>query len=134
MERSDPSSGRSRTFRILVVDDVADLRALIKAALEASPHLRVEAEAENGVQAVELAARHKPDLVLLDLAMPVQDGLMSLPQILAASPESKVIVLSAFDRARFEPLALHLGAVGYLEKGGRPDEIVSVAEAALGLP
>jgi DNA-binding NarL/FixJ family response regulator len=133
MERSDPSSGPPQAFRVLVVDDVAELRALIKAALEASPHLHVEAEAENGVQAVELADRFKPDLVLLDLAMPIQDGLMSLPQILAASPDSKVIVLSAFDRERFEPLALHLGAVGYLEKGGRPDEIVAVAEAALGL-
>lgn len=123
----------SRTYAVLLADDVPDLRLLVRMALEASGRFEVVAEAEDGVQAVDLAGWHQPDLVILDLSMPRQDGLESLPQILAASPDSKVIVLSGFQAERLAPAALDMGAVSYLEKGLPPAQLVAAAEEAVGI-
>lgn len=123
----------SRTFSVLLADDVADLRLLVKMALESSPHFQVVAEAEDGVEAVELAELHQPDLVLLDISMPRQDGLESLPKLLAASPNSRVVVLSGFQADRLENVTQELGAVSYLEKGAPPAQLIAVAKAAVGL-
>lgn len=123
----------SRTFSVLLADDVADLRLLVKMALESSPHFQVVAEAEDGVEAVELAELHQPDLVLLDISMPRQDGLESLPKLLAASPNSRVVVLSGFQADRLEKVTQELGAVSYLEKGAPPAQLIAVAKAAVGL-
>lgn len=118
-------------FRVLLADDVADLRYLIKMAFDRTESFEVVAEAEDGIEAVEMAARHKPDLVILDVSMPRQDGLESLPKILEASPKTKVIVLSGFQAERLEKAALDLGAVSYLEKGAPPAELISAAQKAL---
>jgi DNA-binding NarL/FixJ family response regulator len=121
----------SRTYGVLLADDVPDLRFLVRMALEDSGTFTVIAEAEDGVQAVELAGRHKPDLVILDLSMPRQDGLESLPKILATSPRSKVIVLSGFQAERLDPMVRAMGAVSYLEKGLPPAELVAAAKRAM---
>ncbi len=122
-----------RTFSVLLADDVADLRLLVRIALEASPHFVVVAEAEDGAEAVELAGLHRPDLVLLDVSMPRQDGLQSLPKLLAASPASKVVMLSGFRAESLAATAMSRGAVSYVEKGVSPAEIVAAAEAAVGI-
>lgn len=124
----------SGPFDVLLVDDVPDLRLLVKMGLERVPEFRVVAEAEDGVEAVELAELHQPDLVILDISMPRQDGLETLPKLLAASPNSRVIVLSGFQAERLAPLTEELGAVAYLEKGVSPRELVSAARSAVGLP
>ena len=121
-------------FDVLLVDDVPDLRLLVKMGLERVPEFRVVAEAEDGIQAVELAELHQPDLVILDVSMPRQDGLETLPKLLAASPNSRVIVLSGFQSERLAPLTKELGAVAYLEKGVSPTELVDAARSAVGLP
>lgn len=123
----------SKRFSVMLVDDVPDLRLLVKMALEGSPHFRVVAEAEDGIEAVELAQLHQPDLVLLDVSMPRQDGLETLPKLLAASPDSKVIVLSGFQAERLAAVTLELGAVTYLEKGVPPAELIAAAERAVGI-
>ena len=123
----------TKAFAVLLADDVPDLRLLVRMALESVDHFRVVAEAEDGVQAVELAALHKPDLVILDVSMPRQDGLSSLPKILEASPESKVIILSGFEAERLASMAHDLGAVSYLEKGVPPAQLLAAAEEAVGL-
>jgi len=124
-------SGR---VRVLVVDDVDELRVLVRAALEASGRFDVVAEAANGRDAVAAAERDQPDMVVLDVSMPVQNGMESLPQILAVAPGAKVVMLSGLEPRRLADMAFARGAVAYLEKGLEPDELVglllAVAQAA----
>lgn len=89
---------RSRTLSVLVADDLEDTRFLVRRFLERSGRFTVVAEAANGVEAVALVARFTPDLALLDLAMPVMDGLEALPLVRQASPQTRVIVLSDLAR------------------------------------
>ena len=112
-------------IRTVVADDVFDLRFMVRLALEKSGHFEVVAEAENGAQAVELVRDHRPDLIVLDVSMPVQDGLEALPQIHEVSPETKVAILSGFEAQRLAKTALDAGASAYLEKGIPPQQLVS---------
>jgi signal transduction histidine kinase len=106
------------TVRVLIVDDVADIRKLIRMTLERCGPFAVVGEAGDGELAIHEAARLQPDVVLLDLSMPVMDGLEALPAIVAASPNSKVLVLSGFTASEMSDEAMRLGAAGYMEKGG----------------
>src|SRR5688500_5919139 len=119
-------------YRTLLADDVFDLRFMVRLALERSGKFEVVAEAENGQEAVDMARAHKPDLVLLDISMPVLDGLEALPQVLEACTECKVVMLSGFEASRLGATALELGAAGYLEKGVSPIKLVSELEKVMG--
>lgn len=103
--------------RALIVDDSTDLRFLLRLALDGVAGFTVVGEAADGAEAVEAAARLTPDLVLLDLAMPVMDGLEAIPEIRSRSPESKIVVLSGFNARQMGAEAMRLGASSYLEKG-----------------
>ena len=87
-------------IRVVVADDSPEVRLLVRVVLEDDADFRVEAEAADGQEAVELAAALHPDLMLLDLSMPKMDGHQALPLILEASPETRVVVLSAFPADR----------------------------------
>ncbi|HEU4449711.1 MAG TPA: response regulator transcription factor [Gaiellaceae bacterium] len=116
--------------RVLLCDDSGTLRELLRVVLELEGH-EVVAEAENGAEAVAAAEREQPDIVLLDLSMPVMDGLEALPEIRRVAPASRVVVFSGFDNEALVARALELGAIRYVAKGGDPDEIVgAVSEAA----
>lgn len=121
-------------FRTVLADDVFDLRFMVKLALERSGRFRIVAEAENGDQAVELAKEHQPDLVLLDVSMPVKDGLEALPDIRSVSPNAKVVMLSGFEASRLASTALESGASAYLEKGIPPGQLVDELLRILGGP
>lgn len=108
---------RAQELRILVVDDVADIRLLLRLALDGDARFQVVGEARDGAEAITAVAQLRPDVVLLDLAMPVMDGLEALPEIHARSPESKIVVLSGFNAREMSTEALRLGASSYLEKG-----------------
>lgn len=110
---------------MLLADDVGELRALVRLSLERSGAFVVVAEAGNGQEAIEAAAHERPDLVLLDVSMPVMDGLEALPRILEASPDTQVVMLSGFAEERLGAEARRLGALAYLEKGIPPKELVS---------
>ena len=114
-----------RTHRVVLADDVSELRALVRMSLERSGDFEVVAEAGNGREAIEAAADQQPDLVLLDISMPVMDGLEALPKILDASPATKVVMLSGFAEDRLGDEARRLGAVAYLEKGVPPRELIA---------
>ena len=120
-------------FRVVVADDFADMRHLVRMALERSGRFEVVAEAENGLEAIDGARELQPDIMVLDLSMPVLSGMEALPQIREASPDTKVVVLSGFDRARMESEAIAGGAVGYIEKGLRPSQLVDELLAIAGL-
>lgn len=107
----------SDNLSVLVVDDSADLRELITMVLgRRAPTWEVVATAAEGEQAVAEAREKQPDLVLLDIAMPVMDGMQALPLIREVSPESVIVMLSGYPFATAGPGVLEAGAHGYLEK------------------
>ena len=108
----------------VVVDDTPDIRMLTRMALELDSGVRVVAEAENGRDGIEVVERHQPDVVILDMAMPVMDGLEALPHIKRACPTASVLVVSGFDPATVLTSALEAGADGYLQKGASPAALV----------
>jgi len=105
------------TVRVLVVDDSTDVRSLLSAIIDGHDQCwSVVGEAADGRQAIEIAAATQPDLVLLDLSMPVMDGLEALPLIKLAAPGSAVVVLSGFPSHTARAAAIAAGATDYLEK------------------
>lgn len=103
-------------LRVLIADDAPDIRLLLRMYLTDS-RLEVIGEAANGEEAVAMARAEKPDAIILDLAMPVMDGLQAIPLIKQASPDTKIVVLSGFDAERMAARAMKLGAETYLQKG-----------------
>ncbi len=102
---------------VLIVDDSEDLRELISMVLERHPEgWRVVATAAEGRAAVDQARTSQPDLVLLDIAMPVMDGMQALPLIRDVAPEATVVMLSGYPFSTAGQGALDAGAHGYLEK------------------
>lgn len=102
---------------MLLVDDAVDIRTLVRLGLERDGRFEVVAEAGDGREAVDRAREHQPDLIVLDVAMPVMDGLEALPLIRATSPRSRVVMLSGFTAESMERGSLDQGADAYLEKG-----------------
>lgn len=112
------------TFRVLLVDDMVELRAMIRLTLERSGRFAVIGEAGDGQVAIELATEHQPDVVLLDVSMPVMDGLEALPHLRAVAPSAHVVMLSGFSETRLGADAAAGGATAYLEKGLTPQALV----------
>ena len=122
-----------RPFRIVLADDYADMRHLVRVTLERSGRFEVVGEASDGAEAISTAAELKPDILVLDLSMPVLSGMEALPQIRKVAPSTKVVILSGFGRSQMEPMALAGGAVGYLEKGLAPARLVDELLGVTGL-
>lgn len=116
------------TQRVLIVDDAEDLRSLLRFRMDMTDHLQVVGEAADGADAVEQATLLQPDLVLLDLAMPVMDGLEALPLIRAAVPDVRVIVLSGFNENTMAENAKQAGADYYFVKGGSLGDLIALTE------
>lgn len=107
-------------IRVVLADDVDELRTLVRFALERTGRFRVVAEAANGAEAVDVAGEAQPDLLLLDISMPVMDGLEALPKVREASPGTVVVMLSGFSEDRLGAVTAGAGAAAYLEKGISP--------------
>ncbi len=105
-----------RPIRVLLVDDAADIRVLLKLVLEFDAEFIVVAEAANGEEAIRLTAEHQPDLVVLDIAMPVMDGMDALQQLLRVAPDTKVVMYSAYDSGWLAERARGYGAHAYIDK------------------
>ena len=112
-------------IRVLVADDQAMVRAGFAALLAAQPDLEVVGEAENGAEAVRLAAAEQPDVVLMDVRMPVLDGIAATRQVLADNPAARVVVLTTFDVDDYVLDAIRAGASGFLLKDSPPDDLVA---------
>ena len=119
------------TIRALVADDSADTRALIRASLLGFGDFEIVGEASNGAEAVALAGEHEPDVVILDLAMPVMDGIAALPEIRRRSPASRIVVFTAFNRQDLRDDAARLGADAYSVKGIDPRALVALVERSV---
>ena len=111
-------------YDVLLVDDADDLRLMLRVNLEHTGRFKIVAEGTDGAEGIALAREHRPDLVLLDIAMPVQDGFEALPRIREAAPDARIVILSSFEERRLGQKAAVLGATAFLEKSMPPDKLV----------
>jgi DNA-binding NarL/FixJ family response regulator len=102
---------------VVLCDDQRAFRQVMSIALGLEPDLEVLGEAADGEEAVRVVAELRPDVVVLDIAMPVMDGLEALPLILASVPETRVVMLTGFASAEVRRRALDGGACMFIEKG-----------------
>jgi DNA-binding NarL/FixJ family response regulator len=116
--------------RVLIVDDHALVRAGLAELLEGDDGIEVVATAANGEEALELAERARPDVVLMDLSMPGMDGAEATRKLLSAGNEAHVVVLTSLSARERILEALDAGAIGYLLKDAEPDELIRGVRAA----
>ncbi|HYQ63156.1 response regulator transcription factor [Actinophytocola sp.] len=116
-------------IQVLVADDEAMMRAGVLAILASDDGIEVVGEAADGRQAVELARAHRPDVVLLDIRMPVLDGLAAANELATVAPASRVIMLTTFGQDDYIAQALRGGAAGFLLKASDPRELITAVHA-----
>jgi DNA-binding NarL/FixJ family response regulator len=113
------------TIRVLLVDDQSMVRAGLRMLLANEPDIEVVAEAENGLEAVGKAARLTPDVVLMDIRMPVLNGVEATRRILAADELARVLILTTFDLDEYVYEALRAGASGFVLKDDPPEQLIA---------
>ncbi|GGV86258.1 DNA-binding response regulator [Streptomyces gelaticus] len=122
------------TIRVLLADDQALLRGTFRMLFDATDDMETVAEASNGREAVELAAAHRPDVVLMDIRMPETDGLEATRLISESADlaDVKVLILTTFEDDEHVAEALRAGASGFLGKGARPEELLDAVRTVAG--
>ena len=118
-------SARDDRIKVLLVDDHALFREGVAEIFDAEEGVEVVGVAANGQEAVELTAEAKPDVVLMDVEMPLMGAEQAIRQILCTSPNSKILVLTMYDEPRLVRKLLMLGAHGYLVKNATREELVA---------
>ena len=118
------------TVRVAIADDQDLVRSGVRAILETEPDLVVVGEAADGQEAVALVARERPDVLLLDVRMPLRDGLSAAAEIVAGHPATAVLVLTTFDLDEYVHAALLAGAAGFLLKDMPGEELVDAVRRA----
>ncbi|MFN2526539.1 MAG: response regulator transcription factor [Actinomycetota bacterium] len=124
-ERRAMPQTEGERITLMIADDAEDLRALVRFHVQMDGRFSVVGEAGDGQHAVDLAQALQPDIIVLDLAMPVMDGLAALGHIHSVSPATRVLVLSGFEDEKTKQRTLSLCADGYLVKGASLKELVS---------
>ncbi|MEU8235480.1 response regulator transcription factor [Actinoplanes sp. NPDC048967] len=117
-------------IRVLLADDDRLIRTAIDAILRTTDGVELVAQAADGRAAVELTVRHRPDVALLDIRMPVLDGLAALREIRRVAPGVRVVVLTTFGEDEYVAEALRAGAAGFLLKESAVDELPQAIRAA----
>jgi DNA-binding NarL/FixJ family response regulator len=119
------------SIRVLLVDDQALVRTGFRMILEREPDLEVVGEAADGLEALELAAREHPDVVLMDVRMPRLDGIEATRQLVRAHAELKVVVLTTYDLDEYLVEALRAGASGFLLKDVQAEQLPGAVRAVV---
>jgi DNA-binding NarL/FixJ family response regulator len=117
-------------IRLLLVEDQTILRQGLRRLLEAQADLQVVGEAENGQQAVEQAQQLQPDLILMDVRMPVMDGVTATQIICGTNPNAKIVIFTTFDDDAYVAQAIQYGAIGYLLKDAPAEDLANALRAA----
>ena len=117
-------------IRVVLVEDHPVVRAGLKELLAGAGDIDVIGAAEDGLQAIDLVASLEPDVILMDISMPVLDGIEATKLIIAADPESRIVILTSFSDQKGILAALDAGAIGYLLKDAEPDELFRGVRAA----
>jgi DNA-binding NarL/FixJ family response regulator len=112
------------SIRVLICDDQALVRAGFRAILELQDDVEVVGEAENGAEAVALAERRAPDVILMDIRMPVLDGVEATRRLVAAGSPARILVLTTFDLDEYVHAAIRAGASGFLLKDVTPAKLL----------
>jgi len=118
-----------RPIRVLIVDDHAIVRAGIRALLQLYPDFQVVGEAAEGHEAIRLAREKRPDVVLLDIAMPGMDGITATREIRAVHPGARVLILTQHEHREYLTAALRAGAAGYILKRAPDDTLIQAIRA-----
>ncbi|MEJ0089856.1 MAG: response regulator transcription factor [Limisphaerales bacterium] len=118
-------------IRILIADDHYIVRIGLVALVNTEPDMEVVAEAADGAQALELFGKHSPDLVLLDMHMPVKNGIQTTMEIRSQFPSARVLILTAFDGDEQIHKALQAGAQGYVFKNSSGEKLIPALRAVL---
>ena len=113
------------TIRVLVADDQSMVRAGFRMLLGGEEDMEVVAEASNGIEAVDRAARFNPGIILMDIRMPELDGLQATRRILAADKAARILVLTTFDLDEYVFEALRAGASGFVLKDDSPEQLIA---------
>lgn len=113
-----------KAIRILVADDESVVRDGVVAILSFQSDIKVVGEAEDGEKAIEIARQTKPDVILLDMRMPKINGLDAIPKLKAASPKSRILVLTSFAESEMVYQTIKAGALGFLLKDARRDQLL----------
>jgi DNA-binding NarL/FixJ family response regulator len=116
-------------IQILLVDDQHIIRQGLKTMLESNDDMQIVGEAENGQSAIDQIPKLQPDIVLMDIRMPVMDGVAATREILQLYPDRKILILTTFDDDEYVSQAMRLGARGYLLKDTEPDELAMAIRA-----
>jgi DNA-binding NarL/FixJ family response regulator len=120
------------TIRVLVADDQSMVRAGFRMLLSGEEDIEVVAEAANGLEAVDKAARFDPTVVLMDIRMPELDGLEATRRILAADVAARVLILTTFDLDEYVYEALRAGASGFVLKDDPPEQLIAAIRTVAG--
>lgn len=116
-------------IRLLLADDQQMVRAGFRLVLDAQPDMSVVGEANDGAEALQLVDELAPDVVLMDIRMPVLDGLGATEKIMTSHPEAKILVLTTFDLDEYVHSALRAGASGFMLKDAGPTELLAAIRA-----
>ena len=114
---------------VLIADDQQMVRRGFRVILEAEPDISVVAEAGDGQQAIELVLRYSPAVALLDIRMPILDGLRAARQVIELSPGTRVLILTTFDADEYVYEALRAGASGFLLKEAPADQLITAVRS-----
>ena len=125
MLQAEPSAAPATKYKVLVVDDHALLRTGVANIINQEPDLCVAAEAANGLEALDAFERHQPDITLLDLRMPVMEGVEAVRQIRQRDPNARVIVLTTYDTDHDIARALKAGAKAYILKDISAEDLIN---------
>ncbi len=120
------------SIRVLICDDQALVRAGFRAILGSRPEIEVVGEAENGAEAVALAERRRPDVILMDIRMPVLDGVEATRRLVAEGSPARILVLTTFDLDEYVHAAIRAGASGFLLKDVTPGKLVEAIRIVAG--
>jgi DNA-binding NarL/FixJ family response regulator len=118
-----------RPITVVIADDQRMVRRGFRVILEAEPDIRVVAEAGDGGEAVELVRRHAPAVALLDIRMPIMDGLEAARHVMRMSPGTRVLILTTFDADEYVYEALRAGASGFLLKDAPAEQLVTAVRS-----
>jgi DNA-binding NarL/FixJ family response regulator len=122
-------SGQRRPITVVIADDQRMIRSGLRVILDTEPDISVIAEAGDGAEAVELVRRHRPAVALLDIRMPVLDGLLAARKVLAISPPTQVLILTTYDADEHVYEALRAGASGFLLKDAPADQLITAVRS-----